>query len=158
MQHDITSDEIPYKENLFDIIIFTEVFEHLIADPVRIFKKIYSMLNNNGYMLFGTPNLASLQKRILLMINKPILDNPTWELDAHNVHGHGHNRIYLLDEVKDYICKAGFIIDSIQYSSALDHVDIYDNTMQRIAKRVLMLPKLIIPSLRWGIHIMAKKV
>ena len=157
IKHDITTNELPYPENHFDIILFTEVFEHLIANPVRIFKKIYAMLKPNGYMLFGTPNLANLQKRIKLMFNKPILDSPTYELEAHNIHGHGHNRIYLLEEVKDYILDAGFIIDKIRYSKALDHVDIFDDTFQRIAKRVLMLPKIILPSLRWGIHIIAKK-
>lgn len=39
----------------FDLIIFTEIMEHLQCNPVPTVKKIAEMLSDDGYIIFSTP-------------------------------------------------------------------------------------------------------
>lgn len=154
--HDLTSQSLPFSGKKFDIIVFTEVFEHLLANPVRILSKIRSMLKDDGYLIFGTPNLSSLQKRILLAFNQPILDWPTWELADDDIHGHGHNRIYVRKELEDFMEKAGLNVTKVEYSMSLDYPEKEAGLYFNMAKLLLMFPKLLVPSFRWGIHMTVK--
>ena len=155
-QHDITSPELPFGGRRFDVIVFTEVFEHLLANPVRIFSKLKSMLTENGSLVFGTPNLASIQKRILLLVNRPILDWPTWEVGADDIHGHGHNRIYVQRELRAFMEKAGLAVTTAAYSLSMDFTEPEAGLMLNAAKLLLLGPKLLVPSFRWGIHMVAQ--
>lgn len=52
-----------YLENTtkkFDIIWHSELIEHLI-DPYAVFLKMYQAMNHGGYMIFTTPNDASVE-------------------------------------------------------------------------------------------------
>ena len=154
--HDITSPSLPFGGRRFDVIVFTEVFEHLLANPVRIFSKLKSMLTDNGSLVFGTPNLASIQKRILLLLNRPILDWPTWEVGADDIHGHGHNRIYVRRELTAFMEKAGLVVTTAAYSLSMDFTEPEAGMLLNAAKLLLLGPKLLVPSFRWGIHMVAK--
>lgn len=155
-RHDITAPPLPFDGMRFDIIVFTEVFEHLLANPVRVFAKLKSMLSDDGYLVFGTPNLASLQKRILLLLNRPILDWPTWELGSDDIHGHGHNRIYVRSELEAFMREAGLAVTHTSYSLSMDFTEKEGSRWLNAAKLVLLGPKLLVPSFRWGIHMVAQ--
>jgi SAM-dependent methyltransferase len=152
-QHDFTSHSLPFEPQSFDVVVMTEVFEHLLADPVRILTKVRQLLKEPGYLVFGTPNLASLQNRIRLLFGRPILDWPTWELTDNSVHGHGHNRIYCYKELRDFMEMAGLRVDKVEYSDCLDWPDPWDPMHVRIAKLLLLPAKAVVPSFRWGIHL-----
>ncbi|HYR68887.1 MAG TPA: methyltransferase domain-containing protein [Candidatus Dormibacteraeota bacterium] len=154
--HDITSPALPFGGQRFDLIVFTEVFEHLLANPVRVFSKLKSMLTDNGSLIVGTPNLASLQKRILLLLNRPILDWPTWEVGDEDIHGHGHNRIYVRKELTAFIEKAGLTVTVAGYSLSMDFTEPQAGPWLNAAKLLLLGPKLLVPSFRWGIHMVAR--
>ena len=63
---DLETDDIPYKDNTYDLVICNQVLEHLknykktISDAIRVTK-------NQGYLVFGIPNLAHLINRIYLL-------------------------------------------------------------------------------------------
>lgn len=156
-EFNITGKGLPYPVGHFDVVVFSEVFEHLLADPVRIMKKMYELLKPNGLLVFGTPNFASLQKRLLLAFNRPILDRPTWEIDDDSIHGFGHNRLYVLREIRSFMVEAGFRVEKIVYSGAMDLPNAGDKTHEKMAKLLLFFPKIFIPSFRWGIHIVASR-
>ena len=48
----------------FDLIIMTEVIEH-IQNPIDVISNAYNLMKNNGIMYFTTPNFNSLERRIL---------------------------------------------------------------------------------------------
>jgi len=114
------------------------------------------MLTENGSLVFGTPNLASIQKRILLLMNRPILDWPTWEVGADDIHGHGHNRIYVQRELRAFMEKAGLAVTTAAYSLSMDFTEPEAGLMLNAAKLLLLGPKLLVPSFRWGIHMVAQ--
>lgn len=51
--------KIDFGHKQFDVITLLHVLEHL-EDPISIFKKIHSILENDGILLFSTPNTTSL--------------------------------------------------------------------------------------------------
>ena len=63
---DLETDDLPYGDNTFDLVICNQVLEHLknykkvIADLIRVTKK-------GGYIAVGIPNLAHLINRIYLL-------------------------------------------------------------------------------------------
>lgn len=63
---DVENDEIQKK---FDIIICSEVLEHL-DNPQKALKKIYKLLNNNGFLLLSTPNSKNLIKYPFFFLKK----------------------------------------------------------------------------------------
>lgn len=61
------SKKIPFKDNFFDLVISTEVLEHVI-DPDTFLKEIHRILKPNGLLLLTTPNLSSWTNRFLFLL------------------------------------------------------------------------------------------
>ena len=60
---------LPLKDESFDIVILTEVFEHLHPYKVKdILMDIKRILKKEGVVIFSTPNLASLENRVALLL------------------------------------------------------------------------------------------
>lgn len=53
-QCNIEAENIPGDE-LFDVILFTEVLEHMNYNPIPVFTKMYERLTSNGSLLISTP-------------------------------------------------------------------------------------------------------
>jgi SAM-dependent methyltransferase len=54
---------LPFSEGAFDLIICTEVLEHLLW-PQQLLKEINRVLSINGKALFSVPNISSLSYRV----------------------------------------------------------------------------------------------
>ena len=63
---DLESDNIPYQDDTFDLVICNQVLEHLKNYKKTIFEAI-RVTKNQGYIVFGIPNLAHLINRIYLL-------------------------------------------------------------------------------------------
>lgn len=61
------SSKIPFEDNYFDLVISTEVLEH-VTDPDTFLKEIYRVLKPSGKLLLTTPNLSSWVNRILFIL------------------------------------------------------------------------------------------
>ena len=72
------------------------------------------------------------------------------------MHGHGHNRIYVRKELEAFMGKAGLVITSVAYSLSMDFTEPEEGMLLNAAKLVLLAPKLLVPSFRWGIHMVAR--
>lgn len=162
-QFDISKEGLPFVEDYFDVILFTEIFEHILADPVKTLAKLYKMLRENGLLIMSTPNLGSLLSRMKLLLNKPILAYPTWEIRQDSIHGHGHNRLYVAAELLDYHSKAGFRGIKVKYSSkgeceSASHYGWTASFKEKVLKKFFVRPfSSIVPSFRATIYIFATK-
>ena len=50
------------RKNYYDFITMYDVIEH-IKDPVKYLKKVYSLLNNEGHLVIGTPDAGHYKAR-----------------------------------------------------------------------------------------------
>ena len=61
----IESDELGIL-GTFDFVIFADVIEHLV-DPVGVLKRVKTLLNSKGSVLFSIPNMAHMSTRLMLL-------------------------------------------------------------------------------------------
>jgi SAM-dependent methyltransferase len=120
IQHTLTKEKWPLRDNTFDIVIFSEILEHLRVSPLRALREIHRVLKPGGLILLTTPNMGYLRNIIHLLTGKNILqpfpeDDKNWDNVTDAI---THTRVYVMDEVKALLQKAGFEIIDSQYLSA----------------------------------------
>lgn len=95
----------PFGNKKFDIIVAGEVIEH-VYDTDLFLKKIHKILKKDGILLLTTPNVASLPRRILLLLGiNPILENRF--IPGYSV---GHIRYFTFNDIEKLMFDNGFTI------------------------------------------------
>ena len=84
---DLNADKIPFPNNSFDLVFAGEVIEHLV-DTDGFVAELMRVTKPAGYVLITTPNLASFENRLRLMLGV----YPIWL--NYNLEGSGHVRGY----------------------------------------------------------------
>lgn len=98
---DLNSQQIPFADNYFDVIIAGEVIEHLI-DTDSFIREIYRCLKAGGYLLITTPNLVSFENRIRILLGI----YPIWV--DYRLTNSGHVRAYTPRVLKKQLKSLGF--------------------------------------------------
>lgn len=103
------------QSSRFDLILFTEVLEHLCIHPVDILQPLISALSNQGVLYLTTPNFFSLEKCQLMQR----WHNPQEVYPAANGNwdAHHHHREYCLTEMLPFIEQAGGCLKGFYYSA-----------------------------------------
>lgn len=66
---DLNEDTIlPFQENTFDVIVCQEVIEH-IENPWKLLRDSKKLMKNNGILIVTTPNILSVQSRLMFLIS-----------------------------------------------------------------------------------------
>lgn len=105
---DIEIDPLPIESETFDVVVFTEILEHLRINPLRALREIYRILGKNGTILLSTPNITPLD-RVKFLLGKNFQDDPVEEFKKLEWLGHmGHIRLYSLDETRKFLEAVGF--------------------------------------------------
>jgi len=98
------SDEVDiWPRCKFDIIVCSEVFEHLDIALEYVFLLFHWMLTDKGFLVCSTPNAAALYKRIQLLIGR----NP-YEMIRFYAKNPGHVREFTKKELTEIGDKCGF--------------------------------------------------
>ena len=109
---DLVEDALPHASDTFDVVIFTEVLEHLDAPPTVMLRKVHRVLKSGGRLIFSVPNLASLQTRVRLLFGRSPL--AIWQEASPGVHGPGPLRVYTRAEVEQLLTESGFQINQLK--------------------------------------------
>jgi SAM-dependent methyltransferase len=104
----IESEPFPFPDQEFDVVLFCEIIEHLLLDPVTVLLEIKRVLKPNGYLILTTPNVSRLEN-VARMISGTNIYDPYSGYGAYGRHNREYNKheLYLL---LDYL---GFKIDSM---------------------------------------------
>jgi SAM-dependent methyltransferase len=129
---DVETMPLPYEDGAFDTVLFCEVIEHLIVDPVFALGEIQRVLADDGQLLLTTPNVARA-------VNVGRLRQAQGIYDPYSRYGpHGrHNREYSAGELFEILVGSGFEVrryltrpvhsvrepDDDWFSAADDHGD-----------------------------------
>lgn len=79
----------------FDLIVFSEVIEHLTLAPEYVFAALRTLLTEKGVLICTTPNAADIAKRIRLLLGR----NPYERLRLYSMNP-GHIREYTGPELR----------------------------------------------------------
>jgi len=104
----IETEKFPFKDGEFDVVLFCEIIEHLLIDPVAVIQEIKRVLKPNGVLILTTPNVSRLENVSKMMAGANIYD----PYSGYGYYGR-HNREYNkheLDWLLDYL---GFTMDSM---------------------------------------------
>ena len=160
-------EPIPLADGQMDMVVFTEVLEHLNTGPGRIFSEINRILKPGGTLVFSLPNTAMLKNRIAAMLGKPVLE-PVYAVfkeekseqsqgDGEWVHGLGHIREYTMSETTDIVRRYGFEVQSTRSADAfIDPPDRFSR-LRRIAWPVYRIASRIVPNSRMINLVLARK-
>jgi len=113
---DLNHDSLQINEKSFDVIIATEVIEHLL-NPDNLLDEAYRLLKDDGIFIVTTPNLASLGRRIYLLCGK----NPVIEVSPEVDQAAGHIR-YFVKESLYWILKRHRLMP-LKFNSDVVHFD-----------------------------------
>lgn len=104
---DIESDPLPYRKNYFDIVLLTDIIEH-VFDTDQLLKNIRRVLKKGGLLLITTPNVASLARRIMLLFGiNPHLEYSSRYMD-YLPGSVGHIRYYTRSNLRFQLHKEGY--------------------------------------------------
>ena len=116
----IETDKLPFKDNFFDLIIFTEIIEHLTLNPNNYMQKLKKILKKNGKLLITTPNAVNLKNRAKMFLGKNISFSlqQLYDTTSPKEIYFRHNREFTLEELEEVCVKSGFkISDSSHFNS-----------------------------------------
>jgi 2-polyprenyl-3-methyl-5-hydroxy-6-metoxy-1,4-benzoquinol methylase len=109
IEADLSEDEVNLPIDTFNMLICSEVVEHInksIYEQMRIFS---SSIKANGYIVITTPNLGSIMQISKLLLLQPIL--PSADITfavATKENIWAHRREYLASEIVDAYLKLGY--------------------------------------------------
>lgn len=99
---DVESEELPWKENTFDVLIISEVLEHLV-DPWAVLRKLKPLLKQGALVFASSPNVAHYK-----VINSLIRGD--WSLADSGVMDRTHLRWFTPDTYKKMFESSGYLV------------------------------------------------
>jgi len=99
----IETDPFPYADNFFDLVVCSEVLEHLPRSPLPALKEMYRVAKRSGHVLITTPNISgSIHLILRLLGHAPV------SADVETNIYHRHNHEYTLGELSGVVTTAGW--------------------------------------------------
>jgi|GEM_PF-654389 len=141
----IEGEQFPFNDAEFDIVLFCEIIEHLIIDPVSVLKEIKRVLKPNGVLVLTTPNVNRLEN-VTKMIGGINIYDPYSGYGPYGRHNREYNK-HELDLLLNYI---GFSTGTIFTA------DVYHNDSSKHYSAVQLEPFLKKRELDLGQYIFVK--
>jgi len=107
----------PYPADSFDVVFFCETLEHLVVNPLRVFREIRRILRPGGHLVLTLPNALRLTNVAAMLAGRNFFDL-YWV--GNGVHGR-HNREFSLGEIRTLLERDGFEIVRAETRDRLDY-------------------------------------
>src|SRR5262245_24562854 len=129
----VETDEFPYPDASFDVVLFCELIEHLALNPVRALAEIHRVLKPGGIVVITTPNALSLERLdTYLRGGSPAVDRYMPLLG----YGARHNREWNAEELRELLEATGFVIETPQVRDVGEHDRL--TRLRRAARRFVL--------------------
>ena len=73
---DVDSEHLPFEDGQFDLVVFSEVMEHL-RFPQKALEEIARVLGPDGRIVGSVPNAFRLRNRLKFLVGKPFESDPS---------------------------------------------------------------------------------
>jgi 2-polyprenyl-3-methyl-5-hydroxy-6-metoxy-1,4-benzoquinol methylase len=122
---------IDFPDDFFDVVLAGEIIEHIFEIDFLL-AEVRRVLKNDGYFVLSTPNLASLGRRLMLLVNR----NPHIEVSSKQAAG--HVRYFVKHTLFELLCSHGFKVS--HFTSDVVHLSASGKL--RFAKLASLIPTL----------------
>lgn len=153
LEHDV----FPFPSNQFDLVILSEVLEHLSTSPQHLFRQVRRVLKPGGYFVITTPNVLRWQNLFSLLLGHNIYF-PVFQL-SQNIN-HRHHREYTLTELRQLFDPRCFTVTTQQFLIAYPPYrpkNQADSSSLKLIKYLNYFLSLLFPSRRDTIFLLVRK-
>ena len=105
---DIEKENFPYPSEFFNVVIFSEVIEHII-EYHHVLDEIYRVLEKNGVLILSTPNLSSGLNILSIIAGEDVI--PIYDRECEDK----HLRLFSPKSIRTLLTVHGFKIDKVNY-------------------------------------------
>jgi len=112
-----TVPRYPLPPASFDLIFFCETLEHLVVNPLAVFRKIRRLLAPGGHLVITLPNAVRMTNLALMLDGYNFFD--LYHPD-NGIHGR-HNREFTLDEMKRLLTLNGLAVRRAETRDRFDY-------------------------------------
>ncbi len=117
---DIEVEKLPFSTESFDLILFTEILEHLRINPLDALSEVTRVLKKNGRLVISTPNISPQMRLACLVLDYDYMGDPVKEFSKLKKLGHmGHIRLYSVKELQKLLDYAKLRLISIDYKGSI---------------------------------------
>jgi SAM-dependent methyltransferase len=107
---DLTSENLPFADQEFDLILASEILEHFRFHPARFFAEVARVLKPGGRLIITTPNLIRLNNVIKLLLGRSI----NWDIADQYWDG-THAREFTAAEIAQLAKQTGLAVETVTY-------------------------------------------
>jgi 2-polyprenyl-3-methyl-5-hydroxy-6-metoxy-1,4-benzoquinol methylase len=130
------------SDDKFELIVFGETIEHLVAPPELVLSFLKGFLTNDGIIICQTPNAVALHKRLKMLLGI----NP-YERLRFEILNQGHIREYTKQELIEIGQTAGLCVIEHEF---LDYFGVQGGSIRHMAVAASKVASLVFPSLSRG--------
>lgn len=134
LNNNVDVEDIPF-EGSFEIVLFCEVIEHLVGDPIGALRRIKDKLSPGGLLILTTPNVNRLENIAKMMSGQNMYD----PISGYGVYGR-HNREYNKHELFLMLDHVGFDLEVMFSADVHENLSNHYFPTHRIAKAILSTP------------------
>lgn len=125
---DVSADRLPLADGSIDLVIMSEVIEHLL-NPDHAISEIARVLGKSRVLMVSTPNLASWVNRVLLPLGiQPAFTETSTVRHfgrgpiALSTRPVGHLRLYTKHALTEFLSSSGFRVELVEGYPAIAEV------------------------------------
>lgn len=104
--HDLSEGPLPFPDATFEAVFAGEIIEHLV-DTAGFVEELSRVLKPGGVAIVTTPNLASFENRLRLLLGR----YPIWV--EYELSDQGHVRSYTVPTLRAQLRRHGFEVEEI---------------------------------------------
>jgi trans-aconitate methyltransferase len=128
-----------------DLIVFSEVIEHLFADPSVVLEFLATGLQRDGYLVCTTPNIVAFHKRIRSVLGL----NPWTRWES------GHTTEYCKADLIRVAQNAGLTLHAHGFAN---YFGVWGSPAKRALTPVVDVITGIVPAFRRGQYVVVRKI
>lgn len=150
----------PYPAGSFDIIVFSEVIEHLANPPLEALETFHQLLAPGGFLVISTPNQFYVKSRLRTLFDVLLIqpfdhdeEFKRWALLRRDARYYTHSRLFSMPQLAWLGEQSGFTVHRREFVSAYEPVGLerkrlFQAPHRWLAKAFIALVTTLIPASR----------